>query len=84
MGCQDRRRLPLCARGPRVHVRPGQLIEGLPRDQFNHPTRRLSIHGSYEAVTASAGAEASRRRHDVPDSSAPQPISASIIAAQLV
>ena len=24
VGCQDRRRLPLCSRGPRVHARPGR------------------------------------------------------------
>ncbi len=30
VGCQDRRRLPLCARGPRAPARPGRLIEGDP------------------------------------------------------
>jgi len=28
VGCQDRRRLPLCARGLRDRGRPGRLIEG--------------------------------------------------------
>jgi hypothetical protein len=30
VGCQDRRRLPLCARGTGAPARPGRLIEGDP------------------------------------------------------
>jgi hypothetical protein len=31
MGCQDRRRLPVCTRGTGDRARPGRLIAGLPR-----------------------------------------------------
>ena len=31
MGCQDRRRLPLCSGGPRVPARADRLIAGQPR-----------------------------------------------------
>ncbi len=29
VGCQDRRRLPLCSRGPRDHARPGRLTRSM-------------------------------------------------------
>ena len=39
VGCQDRRRLPLCSRGPRVRVRPDRLIKGPPRPAHAHRSR---------------------------------------------
>ena len=59
-GCQDRRRLPLCSRGPRVPARPGRLIEGPRRPVHAHRSRTeqqdLVSPGPASSSRATAGA----------------------------
>src|SRR5207249_5206836 len=55
-GCQDRRRLPLCSRGPRVPARPsgGQLIEA-PHGQFMPTAPNRTIAWGQRAGMAPEG-----------------------------
>jgi len=56
VGCQDRRRLPLCSRGSRVRARPDRLIEDPPRPVHAHSSEQNNN------TTAAGHANAARVR----------------------